>query len=571
MKMIYGKNGWLFLHNDTNAVIDQITGKRPFSSESLKKWADAMKIRKEYAAKNACEYEFLIIPNKHCVYDEFLPDGISLSDNRRAIQLSKLGDPVVYPLDHLKQFTKDVELYYKNDTHWNSVGAAVVFNDFAKRHGIPHTLDISPKNIRTITFRGDLGNKVTPNIISSTHELRRVPTPNTVFHNLIQNTGKVFVLKGIHRHLPRAVIFGDSFTRMQYAVISSFFSHVFFFHAPTFDSSVLDVIRPDIILSCHVERFLNMTFLQDIPVKQYILQRIECKATAQGKILFAGYHDYFSENDARELIVASRQVVANRILNVSDFSEIYHFSVERCVQSVHDLIENKIDCHEPYWILFMKLLEAGRIDECIRIAKTLLAPGEAFATATEVAEGGHFDDAETLRAFIESVDNQDAYCFEVGRLFFDRQDYLSATSSFRRAVALSPDTHKYHLNLSKSLNELGHTEEAIASMLRAIALDSTNPHCHAYLGTLHMKQKDFKRAEACMATALEMDSRQPIFHEIADRIQIEKRRNIRCNSFWHRFQRWLEKLGGKEGSLAGFKVAVDKAAAKEEDVPGRIR
>lgn len=70
--------------------------------------------RKKLSEIYQFQYLFLITPNAHCVYDEYLPDGIRISQNRSAVYMhNKYTKDVFYPLNLLKKIDKDIRFITK--------------------------------------------------------------------------------------------------------------------------------------------------------------------------------------------------------------------------------------------------------------------------------------------------------------------------------------------------------------------------------------------------------------------------------------------------------------------------
>lgn len=211
-KVLKGKEGFLFLCNDSNDVIGQITGKRPLTSEGLAAWKNALEQRQEHARKHGYIYRFVIAPNKHCVYSQYLPEGIQLSDNRPAVPLvNAIGDPVIYPLELFKSIGERL-CYYKTDTHWNGYGALTFMNSLAAEIG---SRPLSWKDGEKIKSNGDLGSRLVPP--ASESFIGALPSAKVNYH--VDN-------------------------RKIYAFIF-----------PFYDFEIIERLRPDVVASESAERF----------------------------------------------------------------------------------------------------------------------------------------------------------------------------------------------------------------------------------------------------------------------------------------------------------------------------
>jgi tetratricopeptide (TPR) repeat protein len=81
-----------------------------------------------------------------------------------------------------------------------------------------------------------------------------------------------------------------------------------------------------------------------------------------------------------------------------------------------------------------------------------------------------------------------------------------AEASVRKAIALKPDFAEAHYNLGNTLQELGRSEEAEASYRQAIALRSDFAEAHSNLGAVLLNLGRLEEAEALVRKAIELKS-----------------------------------------------------------------
>ena len=266
LKVIRGKNNWLFLDNDNNQINQQLSGKKVFSDKELFKWKLLLEQRKTLLNKYNIPYFFVVIPNKACVYPEYLPDNIKLSDRRCINQLlSYLSDNsfanIAYPLEILKQAkTKELPVYRLRDTHWTAFGAFIAYQYIMSKISQTTKTYILPESSiqfsQVTTKMSDLGSKlnidedilVKPQIIN--------PTSTCIFNNQVVNTGKLSIFENSNKLLPKAVIFGDSFSTQLIKFLAESFSRMVVVWQPNLDYSIILDEKPDIVISEQVERFL---------------------------------------------------------------------------------------------------------------------------------------------------------------------------------------------------------------------------------------------------------------------------------------------------------------------------
>lgn len=305
-KVLIGKEDFLFLHNDTNRVIDQITGKLPLTYDLISEWAKELAIRTNHSKLNNYQYYAILCPNKHCVYSEFLPDGIELSDKRIAPNLTRIfPETVIYPLPFFLN-NKTSLIYHKTDTHWNALGCAIFCNYLAPMIGSSKI----EYEIVEETIIGDLGRKLSPQRSSTTNNILYERKARKIFDNNLVISGRVVIYETNKSFLPTAVIFGDSFFGNYLQVIAEFFSKMYFFWAPVYDKEIIDRIRPDVVLNESVERFVNRPYINSF-INYSHLKIYRKDFTGRHQILtFNGASESFSGIDYEKAFKYAKQALA---------------------------------------------------------------------------------------------------------------------------------------------------------------------------------------------------------------------------------------------------------------------
>ncbi|MHA1539305.1 MAG: alginate O-acetyltransferase AlgX-related protein [Alphaproteobacteria bacterium] len=265
-KSLEGKNGWFFLDNDTNQVVDQITGKKRIEGAPLEKWKKAFKGRSAALQEKKIPYVFMVAPNKHAVYDEHLPDHVTPSSRRPVYQLQDIAKeskiPFFYPLSTLKKGKKNGAPYYKTDTHWNDYGAFLAYASLMRGISVFCTPRILKREDITVTktvkkegdlvrTRGKEQEETVPFITVRNKQTK------TVFSNYKFNTGRIFISENTDQSLPSVVIFGDSFSLYMSSFLSESFRRVFWVHQAELDYNLIAQENPDIVISIMVERFIT--------------------------------------------------------------------------------------------------------------------------------------------------------------------------------------------------------------------------------------------------------------------------------------------------------------------------
>ncbi len=264
-KVVRGKDGWLFLDDDTNEVMRQQRGELLFTEQQLGDWRALLDERARWLQQRGVPYYLLVPPNPHSIYPDKLPFDIAPGTPRPVAQLIKHleDDPasasLLYPLEELVE-RRDEPVYSKTGTHWTDLGAFVAYEALVDLIG-----DGTPVRRLTpadVTFHeemapGGLGRKVTPPEASTQIYGRPI---DPAAHMKVDN--RVF-LNGhrIEYECPPAgatvcLVFGDSFAHAMLPFLAESFGRVVFAHLATLDRLLVTEIKPDIVVSILNERFL---------------------------------------------------------------------------------------------------------------------------------------------------------------------------------------------------------------------------------------------------------------------------------------------------------------------------
>lgn len=165
--VLVGQDGWLFLKGDNS--IENFQNAKVFSAEELQRAAQYLASIDEWARKNGKDFYYVICPDKNKIYGEYFPSIIYKTkpdSQSRANQLVRYLQEntkvkVIYLAEVLKNHKEDGLLYYKNNTHWNSLGSYIgyleIMKEMKKRYPELPVLE-NLKWKETTHTRGDLTN-----------------------------------------------------------------------------------------------------------------------------------------------------------------------------------------------------------------------------------------------------------------------------------------------------------------------------------------------------------------------------------------------------------------------------
>jgi hypothetical protein len=340
-QVIIGKNGWLFLGNDYEATIDQYTGRNAPSEEEMMLSLNAIKNMNKIAMKHNIPFLVLVIPDKHEIYQEYLPKEIkSSTENTRMYNLQQaMVDNGIDFID-IKQAEfeakntlakKNGDLYLKGDSHWNYLGAYAAYKPiiaYMKKKKIKvqqQHINFIPGTIRATDLAGFLqlsiveSNNPLPDVKNLNLDiLGRDASDNEQVLGPYDSIGNEVILKQPYQVINRALnnnqtclLIGDSFSRHLGFYFHNDFQNTVQIHHGNLNynlSDLIDTYHPNIIVFEIVQRCLqnyNNSFelnekLIDLKIQPYLTElngRIESVVPEKDKVTINGW-GYIPEVDA---------------------------------------------------------------------------------------------------------------------------------------------------------------------------------------------------------------------------------------------------------------------------------
>ena len=121
--VILGSSGWLYYEGS----LGDYTGIGLLSDREIYSAAQNLALVKEYAESQGAQFLFTVAPNKNSLYPQHMPSFTVFSERRNAVRLAAaLEKQGVAYLDLFTVIGGEAEtLYFTQDSHWNSKGAAL--------------------------------------------------------------------------------------------------------------------------------------------------------------------------------------------------------------------------------------------------------------------------------------------------------------------------------------------------------------------------------------------------------------------------------------------------------------
>jgi len=264
--VIRGKDGWLFYADD--GALDDYLNTSPFSPAELETWTVTLQHAQDWLAARGVVYLFVIAPDKHVVYPEFLPDTI-----RRTGRVSRTDTLVAYLRAHssvpvldlrpaLVDAKRDARIYHRTDSHWNDLGAFAASQQILSRlrdvagatwPGLapddPGAFERRDARVPGMDLAAMLGLEAW--VSEDDPRLRpRRPAAHVVepAHPDAGNVGARIATEHPRASLPRAVVFRDSFGSTLVPFLSEHFSRALYLWEYDVDPRVIERERPQVVI-----------------------------------------------------------------------------------------------------------------------------------------------------------------------------------------------------------------------------------------------------------------------------------------------------------------------------------
>lgn len=274
--VLVGKNDFLFYWNESTRT--NYSKNTNFSDVESEIWCKTLKVKTDFYSKKGILYFFIIAPDKHTIYDTYLPDKVKklnyIGPAKKLIETCKsLGVTLIDTVSLLTDYENLT--YYKYDSHWNHYGASKIayelnkyfFNKNLKKSFIvnPDKLVFEPNHdlIRMIGLP-----ELAEVVLSYKHDSNCTNLYDYAYNNRAMwpsySADHSVKFSKCNYASGKAVIFQDSFGPYLQPFISSNFNFSYYiWDYPSFDlhNTIINEFKPDVVIEEKVERHLIPYFI----------------------------------------------------------------------------------------------------------------------------------------------------------------------------------------------------------------------------------------------------------------------------------------------------------------------
>jgi alginate O-acetyltransferase complex protein AlgJ len=263
-KFIRGKDGWLFLANDVNHVLDQHSGALRLDPENLERWRELLDSRVASLEQRGTPYLFVVAPDTHSVYPERLPSSFVPASSRPVHQLmdhlAETGTRarVAYLLDELVAGKDEQQTCSSFDTHWTDFGAFLAYERVIDELGdqvAVRRLTREDVSFVAKTITGDLAVKLGIDEAVQLCALM-IPEAQVLYDNRVANAGSLVVLECSPAPSTTCLLFADSYGSQISQFLAESFGRFVFAYSTGLDYELIEREQPDVVVSLMAERFL---------------------------------------------------------------------------------------------------------------------------------------------------------------------------------------------------------------------------------------------------------------------------------------------------------------------------
>ncbi|WP_456292388.1 hypothetical protein [Pseudomonas sp. AK106] len=262
-----GRDGWLFLKNDSNKFNDVLQGHLPLDKEMLKYLRRTFSYRRAFAIQSGCKFLQVIVPDKNVICNSYKTVPLAISEARPSIQLCEelgggLTNYTFYIADDLMRESDPASFFYKTDTHLSPKGQVFLMDFVLGFFNIAPSYDVE---LELEEFVGDLGDKLDPPLGEQALKVLSRSEVRVVFDTITPALISGATISGnvLHRlreqpkGYGRLYLYGTSSANQMLSLLCAQFDEVVFTWGNSADPDLVTKFKPHFVLGIFAERFLS--------------------------------------------------------------------------------------------------------------------------------------------------------------------------------------------------------------------------------------------------------------------------------------------------------------------------
>jgi len=273
--VVVGDNDWLYYTDERN--MEDFQHSSEFTEKQLSQISKNLESMSHHLRKNHIHLVVAVAPNKETIYPENVPDYIPRVEGESRLDqlmnyLKANGKIEVLDLrPALLSARKAYPVYYRTDTHWNSIGAyyayQAIMDQIQQTFSQVKAKPLQDFNFEPSVWSGDLANFLTMRniLFEQTSELtpKFIPRSKTIIQNhpnRFEGTREIS-----DSNLPRAVLIHDSFglalipfLAEHFQRITNQFAPYSFQPIPLMSPKLIEEEKPNIVIFIITERYLQL-------------------------------------------------------------------------------------------------------------------------------------------------------------------------------------------------------------------------------------------------------------------------------------------------------------------------
>ena len=246
----------------------------------------------------------MFVPNKLTIYPEYYKDILPYYEHTPLLKLwqeliqqneIEILQHVINPIEYFDKLKQTHQLFWKTDTHWTFYGVFGAYQLICAKLGIQPQNELLNRKQNRARLIMDEGGKLDPPIYEEASFFQVQKDSNRIFANeLVRYTednnleklgtglhlgSNVIFKNNLTKNRNKVIIFGDSFSeyRPNYltGVLAETFQETHFVWSTSIDFKYVEKVKPDIVITEIVERFMPKVPEDDFNLDIYVKNKIK--------------------------------------------------------------------------------------------------------------------------------------------------------------------------------------------------------------------------------------------------------------------------------------------------------